>query len=153
VRLPPPHNLKMSPPIQSTNTTRQNAFRKFLDFTSLCEERMEVGVTGRSGGEGVGGRCDLRDVTCERPFSLAIALLFAVSTGFSKGSPHVDPSPSPFLVLEPGVAGCTVMFGPSSPVDISRTCSSSPSCRLPTTKGVIGDGTVCDPSGQIPSKE
>ena len=105
MRRPPPHSLKISPPIQSTNTTRQNAFKKFLDFTSLWEERMDVGVIGRFGWDGVGGRCGLRDVTCGRASSLAIALLFAVSTGFLRGSAREESSPSPFLILEPGVAG------------------------------------------------
>lgn len=43
-----PQSLVISPPSQSTKTTRQNAFRKFLDLTSLLG-RIELGVSGRSG--------------------------------------------------------------------------------------------------------
>ena len=85
----------MNPPIHSTKTTRQNAFRKFLDFASLPADRIDVGVRGRSGD----GDAGFRDLRADRPFSSSIAVAFAVSICLLNRSVAV------VFRLEPGVAG------------------------------------------------
>jgi hypothetical protein len=77
VRRPRPHNFRITPAIQSTKTNLRKFLRSARDLaTRLVEARIEVGVSGRSGGA---GEKALRLVSCDALLLPSTALLVAPS--------------------------------------------------------------------------